>query len=96
VKVARENARINQCSIQLRLGDAFAEFANSDHDLVIANIGYEACARLADIFRRGKECTLILSGFPQERLAEFEEAYGDLITRCRTQEGWVCVILEAR
>lgn len=96
VKVARENARINHCDINQVLGDAFAEFANSDHDLVIANIGYAACASLADIFRKGKECTLILSGFPQERLEEFEESYGDLITRCQQQEGWVCVTLGAR
>jgi ribosomal protein L11 methyltransferase len=96
VKVAQENAQINKCNVHQLLGDAFAEFANSDHDLVVANIGYNACSRLADIFRQGKDCTLILSGFPQERLAEFEGAYGGLIARCQIQEGWVCVTLEAQ
>ena len=96
VKVAAENARINQCTINQIQGDAFAEFANSDHDLVVANIGYNACSRLAEIFRQGKNCALILSGFPQERLAEFEEHYGDLVLRTHEQEGWVCLVLGAK
>lgn len=96
VKVAAENARINQCTINQIEGDAFAVFANSDHDLVVANIGYTACARLAEIFRQGKNCTLILSGFPQERLAEFEDQFADLILRTHQQEGWVCLVLGAK
>ena len=96
VKVAAENARINQCAINQIQGDAFAEYANSDHDLVVANIGYNACSRLAEIFRQGKNCALILSGFPQERLAEFEEHYGDLVLRTHEQEGWVCLVLGAK
>lgn len=96
VKVAAENARINQCKINQIRGDAFAEFKNSSHDLTVANIGFQACTTLAEIYRQGKKCTLILSGFPQERLAEFEERYGDLVVRTHLQEGWVCLVLEAK
>jgi ribosomal protein L11 methyltransferase len=96
VKVAAENARINQCKINQIRGDAFIEFKNSSHDLAVANIGYRACSELAEIFRQGKKCTLILSGFPQERLAEFEDHYGDLVVRTHQQDGWVCLVLEAK
>lgn len=96
VKVAAENARINQCKINQIRGDAFTEFKNSSHDLTVANIGFQACADLAEIYKEGKEGALILSGFPQERLAEFEERYGDLIVRIHQLEGWVCLVLGAK
>lgn len=96
IKMATENARLNQCFFQLIQGDVFAEFAAAKPDLAVANIGFEASTRLASIFQQGKECSLVLSGFPQERLSDFTAQYGDLVQETFCQEGWVCLVLGTR
>lgn len=94
IKVAGENARRNNCRINLRQGDAFDLFRQSTHDVVVANIGFSACTRLAQIYRaEQKSCTLILSGFPQERFPEFQEFYPYPL-RSQGKDGWSCLVLE--
>ncbi|MGI6364384.1 MAG: 50S ribosomal protein L11 methyltransferase [Bacillota bacterium] len=94
VRVASENARRNNCSVSIRQGDAFAALRESGHQLVVANIGYNACAKLAKIFKEeGKVGTLILSGFPQERLSEFEQETALTPIERMTQGDWACLVL---
>lgn len=92
IEVAQENALRNSCTINFAQGDAFEIFASSSHDLVVANIGFSASEKLAEIHQRtGKKCTLILSGFPVERLSDFA---GIAVARFHSQEGWGCMVLE--
>lgn len=94
VEVAAENARRNQCTININKDDAFARFSQSNHDVVVANIGFSVCAKLADIFvDEGKECTLILSGFPEERMDELRIHAGGKFISADTKEGWGCMVL---
>lgn len=94
VRVAEENARRNNCSISVRQGDAFAALRDSEHQLVVANIGYNACAKLARIFKEEeKESTLILSGFPHERLPEFEQQVGLIPIERKVLGDWACIVL---
>lgn len=95
VKVAEENARRNNCTVEVGLGDAVQVFAASADDLAVANIDFATCAQLAKIFvAEKKRCRLILSGFPQQRIPELKEIIGDCRMRIRTQEGWGCLVLE--
>lgn len=97
LKVAAENAVVNGCAINQINGDAFAKFAASEHAVTVANISFDAGYRLAEIYRqRGKQGTLIISGFPQERLPEFLAAYGDLVREEQVLEGWVGLVLGGR
>lgn len=94
IEVAKENARRNSCPINFIQDDAFEMFASSGHDLVVANIGFSACEKLAEIHQRtGKKCTLILSGFPAERLSDFT---GIAFARFQSKEDWGCMVLEGR
>jgi len=94
VKVAGENASLNKCTINQVKGDAFELFRSSSHDVVVANIGFNACARLADIYiSEGKVCTLILSGFPEERMDELREHGRGKVLRSQIKDGWGCLVL---
>jgi ribosomal protein L11 methyltransferase len=94
VRVAAENARVNGCSFRQVQGDAFALYAQGDYDLAVANISYQAGVRLGEI-QRQKKTTLIVSGFPLERLEEYTRQFGDRVVKTACQEGWVCLVLEA-
>lgn len=94
VRVAGDNARSNDCIINVRQGDAFAALRGSHHHLVVANIGYNACAKLVGIFYGDKkDCTCILSGFPQERVAEFVSETGVVPIKSMTKDDWACLVL---
>jgi len=94
VKVATENAQRNNCMINPSQGDAFAVFRASHHSIVVANIGYNACAKLARIYlEENKQSTLILSGFPQERISELTDEVEVNVVRTRTSEGWGCLVI---
>jgi|SRR5690554_2860432 len=94
VDVALENARRNNCSIEPRQGDAFEIFRHSTASITVANIGFDASARLADIFvQENKDCTLILSGFPQERMSELKSHAAQYFARSRVKNGWGCLTL---
>jgi ribosomal protein L11 methyltransferase len=94
VEVAQDNARRNQCEITQTMGDAFELFRDSKHDVVVANIGFNACAKLADIYtEESKSCVLILSGFPEERMSELQEYDGGRFLRSKVKEGWGCLVL---
>lgn len=94
VRVAGDNAQCNDCAINVRQGDAFAALRDSHHQLVVANIGYTACAKLAKIFQEeGKDSTLILSGFPQERLSEFQTEIGLTPVKSKVMGDWACLVL---
>jgi len=95
VDVAAENARLNQSEINPFLGDAFAYFKECGHNLVVANIGFSACAKLADLFvAENKDCTLILSGFPEERMEEMLSHAGSGPALRHYKDGWGCLILQ--
>lgn len=94
VEVAEENAKRNNCEIEQIKGDAFTIFKDTNHDVVVANIGFNACAALRDIFiQENKQAVLILSGFPAERLNELVDCVGDKIIRTQTKEDWGCAVL---
>lgn len=94
VRIAKENALRNNCAINSYQGDAFAAFRDSHHHLVVANIGYNACARLARNYcEQGKDCILVLSGFPRERLAEMKAEINNSDVRTRIMEDWACLVL---
>lgn len=95
VEVAAENARRNQCTVNQINGDAFALFKESNHDLVVANIGLSACAKLAEIYvQEHKKCTLILSGFPAERLSELSTYTEGKRARISLKDDWGCLVME--
>lgn len=94
LRVAGDNAALNQCRIEILRSDVIAAFTDADYDLAVANIGFSCCAQLAEIYRRRRKGVLILSGFLEERLPEFQERFGGLIAQTQRREGWVCVALE--
>ena len=94
VEVAEENALRNKCLINQSQGDAFDLFRRSNHDVVVANIGFNACAKLADIYvEEGKSCVLILSGFPAERMSELQEHDGGYLVHSQVKDGWSCLVM---
>lgn len=93
--IAAENAANNNCRVDFSLGDAIEGLINTDCHLAVANIGYSCCDQLAKTFvEQQKPCTLVLSGFLEERLPEFLASYGPYVVETHCQGGWVCLVLE--
>lgn len=100
LKVAAENARLNDLADRLQLIHGGPDAAAGKWPLVVANVLAAPLIEMAPLLARclGKRGRLILSGIPQALESEVRHAYqhsGIRHTGSRTREGWTVLMGQA-